>query len=490
VSELRVKSAVSLKWLAIGNVASFSLNFIVMVLLARLLGPEPLGLIGLTNLILSIVIVLTELGMGAAVIQSMTISDEQLSTLFWLTMIIGASITVLVFVASPLVASLFGQEELEEILSILSCVFLISSIATIKTGLLERNLQFDRLTLATVTSMTVYGVIAVLLALFGLGVWSVVWAILAREITKAITVWFAVDWRPKVRFALHKTYGLIIFGVNVMGGRLVQFLRSNIDYIIIGLLMGTVSFGYYSLAYNLISMPASRLSLLVSQVAFPSFSKLQKDDAKLRNAYLKMTHYLSILIFPALVGLAITAPWLIPTVFGEEWQPAVILVQLMCVAGALKGVATPVIAVINSKGYPAISFFWNLLVLSIATLLMLFLARYGVIGIALATTIVTLINFPLIQGIAGRLIGLQRGSYLATLRPAIIASAMVGGVVGLVTYSLQTSNVLSNDLAILTIQVSVALVTWFGTLLGFDRPAVQELVALFWISLRGVPARQ
>jgi O-antigen/teichoic acid export membrane protein len=229
---------------------------------------------------------------------------------------------------------------------------------------------------------------------------------------------------------------------------------------------------------------------LVSQVAFPSFSKLQKDDAKLRNAYLKMTHYLSILIFPALVGLAITAPWLIPTVFGEEWQPAVILVQLMCVAGALKGVATPVIAVINGKGYPAISFFWNLLVLSIATLLMLFLARYGVIGIALATTIITLINFPLIQAVAGRLIGLKRGDYLAALRPAIAVSATVGGVVGLVTYLLQTSNMLSNNLAILFIQICVGVVTWLVTLLGSDRRSVHELVALFWLSLRGAPVQQ
>jgi lipopolysaccharide exporter len=233
-------------------------------------------------------------------------------------------------------------------------------------------------------------VVAIILAFGGMGVFSLIWGQLAGALLRVLFLcyWGMGHWKPCWHFYSQDLKRYISFGLYQMGERTVNYFNSNLDYILIGSLLGAKSLGYYTLAYNLVLKPSSIINPILTRVAFPIFAKVQKDAGRLKRGYLKVLQLLSLINFPIMAGLAVVAPVAVPLIFGKQWLPSIILIQILTIVGLLCSTGNPIGALLLAKGRADLGFKWNI-ALTITQIPGLYLgARLGgMVGVAIAYAI-------------------------------------------------------------------------------------------------------
>jgi len=480
-NNLTKQATLGILWTGISQFSTQFFRFAVTIVLARLLFPEDFGLIGMAAIFIGVVTTVNELGLSAAIIQRKEINESHLSTSFWTSVIVGVILCILTIVASPFVADFFQEELVQPILVTLSFVFIIGSFAVVPEALLAKNLNFKKIAIAEIGSEISSGIIAIILAFSGLGVWSLVWRMLIGNSILVILLGMIYPWRPSMIFSYKSFKELFSFGINVTGSRLLNYTQSNIDYLVIGKLLGALDLGYYTLAYSIITFPLRRISWVITRVTFPTFSIIQDDNAKLREGYLKVIRYISLVTFPMIAGLFIISPEFVTVVLGEKWSPIVLILQILCIAGAIKSVGTTTGSILLSKGRADIEFKWNIFRIIILTVAILIGANYGIVGVAVAVTVVSFSLFWIIQMIANRLIDLSFYNYFKALYPATISSLIMVFSIGIFKEAAFTVYNLSATVTLIGSIIVGILV--YGTVLKLGYCGViMELISL----IRGV----
>lgn len=415
-------TALGILWTGISHFSTQLFHFIVIVILARLLTPEDFGIVGLAAIFLGLIGAINELGLSAAIVQRKEIDEIHLSSSFWASVIAGITLFLVVVLASPFVANFFQEDIVQPILIVSAIGLIIGSFTVVHQALLKKSLDFKKLTIAEVGAAVVSGLVSVFLAIIGYGVWSLVFGGLASSFILVVILWKIVAWRPSLRFDFAHFKELFGFGSHVMGSRILNYIDSNIDYLVVGKLLGTSALGYYSFAYHLITFPLHKISMMVTRVTFPAFSTIQDDNETLRSGYLKVVQYISVITFPMLAGMIVVAPDFVVVVYGAKWAPMILPLQILCLAGALKSVGTTVGSVLLSKGRADIQFKWNIFTAIVLPIAVILGANYGIAGVASAITVMTVLLFPFIQMITNKLIDLSMFSYFKAIYPAIVGS--------------------------------------------------------------------
>ena len=412
-------------WSGISQFSTQLYQFIVMIILARLLFPEDFGVIGMAVIFTGLVQTINELGLSAAIIQKKNINDNHLSTSFWISLGLGIILFITTVIISPYIADFFKNELVGPVVSVLSTGFIFGSFNVVHRSLLQKNIEFKKIAVTEISASVMSGALSIILALLGFGVWSLVFGTILSNFTRVVLLWKVCTWRPSMTFDLTSFKELFSFGAHVMGSRFLNYIDSNIDYLLIGKLMSATALGHYTLAYQLSTFPLTRISSIITSVTFPTFSIIQDDNDTLRYAYLKVNKYISTITFPLLSGLIMVAPDFIPIVFGEKWAPMIVPLQILCVAGVLKSVGTTVGSILLSKGRSDIQFKWNVFTAIVLPIAILIGIRYGITGVAMAITIMSFLLFLIIQSIANNLINLNFSDYFKALYPATTGSTLV-----------------------------------------------------------------
>jgi len=407
-------------------------QFIVMTILARLLFPEDFGTIGMAVIFTGLVQTINELGLSAAIIQKKNINDNHLSTSFWISLGLGIVLFITTVIISPYIADFFKNELVGPIVSVLSTGFIFGPFNVVHRSLLQKNIEFKKIATTEISATVMSGALSIILALLGFGVWSLVFGTILSNFTRVVLLWKVCTWRPSMTFDLTSFKELFSFGAHVMGSRFLNYIDSNIDYLLIGKLLSATALGHYTLAYQLSTFPLTRISSIITSVTFPAFSVIQDDNDTLRHAYLKVNKYISIITFPLLAGLIMVAPDFVPIVFGEKWAPMIVPLQILCVAGALKSVVTTVGSIFLSKGRSDIQFKWNLFTAILLPIAIFIGTRYGITGVAMAITIMSFLLGIIIQRIVNNLINLNFSDYFKALYPATTGSILV--IISLLIY--------------------------------------------------------
>ena len=323
-------------WNSIGLLIDDGLHMIVKLILARLLLPEEFGIIGFAVVFTGIIKVLSDMGMSAALIQR---KDEDLKpvdydTAFWAGIVWGLFLAAIVtFAVAPIAASFFNEPLLKTIIPVLSISFLLKPLTTVHIVNITREMDFKKIVLPRNISNITAAVIAIIMALTGFGVWSLVFQRVLTNLFLAVIYWFVSDWRPKIRFSPISFKKIFSFGVYTTGTKVLNFLTGNIDYLIIGKMLGAQPLGVYSLAYNLTYVVRGQIMNVVNKVFYPVYSKIQDDASTIKRYYFKVIKYNCIVIYPIMVGLILLAKPLVLLGLGERWSDAVIPIQLMAGAG-------------------------------------------------------------------------------------------------------------------------------------------------------------
>jgi len=305
---------------------------------------------------------------------------------------------------APLIASYFKNPQIIPILRVLSLTFVLGSLRIVPGSLLRRELLFNKLAYINISALVISGMVSVILAFLGYGVWSLVWGRIVQVIAGITLIWLIVSWRPSFSFSLRKFKELFSFGISVLGTNLLTYIKKNSDYFIIGKFLGASSLGIYTMAYNMVTFPQRKLSTIITTVAFPAFSKIQDEAEKIREGFFTMISSISFVTFPILAGLCAVAPELVKVFLGEKWFGAIRPIQILCIPGALSSIGTTVGSVFYAKGRPDLEFKCDLISFGVLLGMLLVGVRYGITGVSLAVLVSSIVEFFLFFGVLNRLI--------------------------------------------------------------------------------------
>jgi len=451
-----------------------TLQFFTLAVLAHLLSPSDFGLMGMVIVVIGFSQLFADMGISNAIIYHQDATREELSSLYWLNIAAGIVIFIIIYAATPLIISFFQEPQLKELLHLSAVIFLIVPFGQQFQVLLQKELQFNRLAKIDITGSFTNSVCAIGLAILGLGVFSLIWGQLAGASVRTLLLfyWGCKNRKPYLHFSLQDLKKYISFGLYQMGEKAINYFNSNLDYLLIGSLLGSKALGYYTLAYNLVLRPTNLINPVITRVAFPVFSKLQNDREKLKKGYLKILHFLSTINFPIMAGLAVAAPLLVPEVFGNQWLPSVILIQILTIVGLLRSTGNPVGSLLLSRGRADLGFKWNLaLIITQIPGLYLGAKLGGTKGVAIAFAILTCIysvfNYYIL---IRKMLGSCLHEYIASMWPALWKSSILVGVLSV----LNLIQILS-DILILIVQIICGIIVYIGLIAAFEKPLLSEI---------------
>ncbi len=422
---IKARTVQGVMWVGVIQLLRSGIQFVVTIILARLLFPKDFGTIGMAVIFINLIAKLNSLGFSAALVQRKDLTEDHLSTAFWSNVMVGALLYGVVAGSSPFVAAFFNNPQVQPIMMVISLSLIISPVGMIHSTLLTRELNFGRNGLFQIGGTFIEGAISIWMALNGFGVWSLVWGEFISSVITAISKWFIVDWRPSFRFRAACFKDLFSFGIYNTGLNLINSGALNVDYLFVGKIMGAGPLGVYTMAFNLANMSCKKITMLVGKVAFPAFSRIQDDDTMMRRMYLKSVSYVSLITFPATAGLFAVAPDLIQVVYTSKWGAALLPLQILCVVGLLKSVEVSVFAVYQAKGRADLDFKFQCVYLAVLALGVWLGLRKGIVGVATAVAIVEIIFTIMRQYVINRLIGLRFSSFWASLAPAVLGTVVM-----------------------------------------------------------------
>ncbi|CAN5195821.1 colanic acid undecaprenyl disphosphate flippase WzxC [soil metagenome] len=477
---LRAHAVGGVKFTAASAVCLNGIQLVQLAILARLLPASDFGLMGMVNVAVGLGTLLADPGIGSAVIQRREPSRDSLSSLYWTSVATGAAIFIVIAAAAPAVGSFFDDGRLEGPLRLSGFLFLIAPWGQLYVALMEKDLRFRELARIEVAAGAVGLIVAVATALAGMGVFALVWGALAGGFSRtAGTIWLGRgSWQPRLRFVPRSLEGYLGFGLYHTGQRLVNYSAANVDFLLVGKLLGARPLGLYAVAYNLAILPASRLNPVLSRVFFPLFVRVQDDLPRLRRGFLRMQAVTSLLSLPVLFGMLAVAPAGVPLMLGESWRAATRLVQVLCVVGIVRSIAGTVGPLLLARGRTDLGFRWSLLVVAVQVPALYLGARVGgVLGVAVAFALVMSVFLaPNYLILVRALIGSCLREYVGAVWPLFWKSSLMAGAV-LISGRLMPEEPAS---LVLVMQAALGVVIYLGLLLKYQKQflfSIRSLIA-------------
>jgi O-antigen/teichoic acid export membrane protein len=430
-------------WLAATMVVSRASGFLFSIILARLIAPGEFGLFGMANVVLTAVAMLAELGLSAALVQRTRGRDYQdaASTAFWTSVVVGWTLVAANALFAPLTAWYFGDPAVTGILRVMGLQLGINAVGAVHHALLSRELDYRRKLLPDTVPGIVNGGVAVAAAAYGWGAWSLVAGAQLGALVGVVVVWTLCRWRPSFVWRSELAGALLSYGRHVIGAELLRFVTLNVDYLVVGRLFGPVALGVYTLAFNLANLVVSNIGFLFARVAFPLFCRLQHDPDRLRESYLRLLGHLALLTIPAMVGLCLLAEEVITVVYGVQWAGAVVPLRVLTVLGAVRALATLSGDVVRALGRPDILGRLGLLTAVLTVSGTILGAAFGLVGVAVAETLVAILTASLLARASLALLGLRGVDLMARLASIVRAAALMSAPLAVAVPWLATAGV-------------------------------------------------
>jgi O-antigen/teichoic acid export membrane protein len=388
-------------WLFVGQGGVQFVSFITSILMARLLVPHDIGLAAMALVFTRLSLILVDSGFGNALIQKAKVTEDDASTAFWVSMLLGVGTTLLGVALSWPIAELYGEPQLQAIFAVMSLGFLLTAPGIVQGALLSRAMAFRSLELRTLVATMASSATAVTLAALGAGVWSIVAQDLVIISVSTALLWKSSKWRPSWRFSRASLRGMSEFVRHLLGVRTLSWGVANVDNMLIGRALGAASLGAYAIAYNVIVVPGMRVAAPLSKVFFPALAKL-RDPKRLALSWIRALRMLAVLMVPVMLGLVVVAPEVVVVVFGAKWREAIPVLQLLAPVGLIQGLQALTVIVLQAAAETRVLFRFTFVsaVLTIAAFAVGL--HWGIDGVAAAYLIVTAAVEPVLVWLTAR----------------------------------------------------------------------------------------
>ena len=410
-------------WSALEITSRYGVQFAVMVVLARLLTPADFGLIAMLLVFTTVAALLVDSGFGTALVQKQATSADDETTVFLFST--GASVAVAagLWFAAPAIASFYSQPLLTPLTRLLLFVLPLSALAAVPDALLTQRLDFKARAKAEIIASLCSGVLAVLLAWRGFGVWSLAWQAVSAIGVRALLLWVYSRWRPRGHFSRYAFRSLASFGSYMLMANLLNTISLRLQSLLIGKLFDSRALGYYTLAQNTQLAPAQFMSGVLNRVGLPVFSTVAGRPEKLVSA-LRLSLRVAIFAFvPCMIGIAVVAKPLIAILYGARWTPAAPLLTILAVSATFWPLHVLNLAAIGAQGRSDLIFRLELLKRVVSIGLIVACSPGGPIAIAWAVLVSGLFAVAINTWYSKKLLGY---GVLAQLRDQASTLAITG----------------------------------------------------------------
>lgn len=320
-SDLKAASqkGVAISYLSQG--ARFAIQFLYTIVMARLLNPADFGVVAMATPLLAFAALLADVGLSQAAIQNQTLSQRQLSFLFWLNIAVTAVLAFPIIALAPFVALFYNEARVAPVVAALGALMILGPLGAQHIVLLNRNFAFGKIALVDVVSLVAGATAGIVAAIAGFGIWSIILNQAMAAAVTLIVLWSVVGWRPSAPklSMLSEVRHMLHFGANVATFNIFNFVARNIDSILIGRGWGEIQLGMYNRAYSLLLLPLNQIMAPISRVALPLLSRIQGEPSTYRVAFWKMLDLALLLTFPVSLFSLVTFQQLIDVVLGPRW---------------------------------------------------------------------------------------------------------------------------------------------------------------------------
>lgn len=366
----------------LAQIIAFVMNMATTIFMARLLSPEAYGIIAMVTSFTGFVLIFKDIGLTQAIIQKEHITQDEVSQIFWLNLVIGIMLGLVILLLGPALSYFYQEPRLTNITRIFSFVGLLGGLAAQHTALLNRQMQFKKLGLITILSSGISLGTGILLASLGWGYLAIAYMTLMQALVQTILLWILCDWKPNTFKLTRQIKHYVHFGAGITGFNTINYFSRNLDNILIGKMIGAPALGLYSRAYQLLMLPISQIRDPLNGVGIPALSTLNEQPEKYRSYYKEFLFLFSFFSVPAVVLLFICAEPLIHLILGSKWISAAPIFRMLAITALIQPIASTRGMILISTGQSKRYFnwgVWNAVVVIIAFIIGI---RWGVTGVA------------------------------------------------------------------------------------------------------------
>ncbi|SEO22899.1 polysaccharide transporter, PST family [Halogranum amylolyticum] len=454
-------------WAMSQNAFGRILQLAMLVILARLIGPSELGLVGIALLSVSAVQKFTNFGLNAALVQREEENvDEHLNTMWVLEMLRGTLIFTVLFLGAPLVAQLFGEPRATDLVRVIGLSPLLFGLTNPGVMYFQKKLEFHKQFVLRIGGEVAQFVVAVAVALVEPTAWAFVAGYVAADVVRLAASYAMHSYRPRPEFDRDSAGQLVGYGKWITGSSILYFLYSEGDDAFVGWFINPAALAFYQYGYRFSNAPATELTSVVSSVMFPAFSKIQTDASMLRETFRKTLRLNAFVSAPVAAGIAVVAPDFVMTFFGSEWMSMVLPMQILAVYGFLRALGQTFGPVWKALDRPdLITKLSAIRVVLMAILIWPLTEAYGIAGTAATVTIISLFPMvPLDVYVTVRMLELRTIEVYREIALPTVASLLMAGVVWFVDGSVDLPAV-----AELAVSVGVGVVSYLLFVFLFER---------------------
>ncbi len=383
----------AVKWNALDVIVRHLLNFVILVLLARMLSPEDFGLMAMLAVFVTVSGLLVDSGFGYALIQHQDASHSDESTIFFFTIFSGLIIALILCVVAPLVAKFYDQPILEKMTYWMALNVFLKAFGVIHTTLLTKNLDFKIIALSSVLATLVSGATSVIMAISGMGVWSLVGQALISTIVTTILLWTLNSWRPLWVFKFNALKRYFKFGGYLLWTGILATLHQHLYALLVGKLHTIEDVGYFAQASRIQKLPLGVMENILKRIAFPVFSKAAKDVVILSRGVKKSLSVVMFVNTPFMIWLAVLSEPIIVEALGEKWRAASAVLQVLALVGMLWPLHALNINALLAQGKSDLNAKIQLFRLSTAILILIFSSPFGIVAIAYGQLLTSIVVF-------------------------------------------------------------------------------------------------
>jgi lipopolysaccharide exporter len=442
VSDLTQKTVKGVFWAYMSFIGGKGLTFLTTIVLARLLLPEEFGLIGYCLVVIQYVDILNSAGIATALIARRENVQEAANAALVANILFGALTFGITWFIAPPVSVFFNAPEIVPLFRVLGLSLPLTGLGVVPDTMLRREMKFQTVLISDISRNFVKGAVSIGLALLGFGVWSLVWGQVFGVLTGTVLSWILAGWRPTWRFHSEATRSIVFFGFHIILLETAGAFRNNVDYLLVGKMLGAASLGYYTMAYRIPELLIRSLNYVIGNVSLPALASTQSDRPKMKKFYFGYIRFLSMFVFPVGVGLAFTAPVFIPLFLSEKWGPAILPTALISVALGITALGYVPGVLYKAISRPDILNKLALIKMPIAVLILWYSTRWGIVGVAGAQIVIGLISISMDILVANRVMNYALGDVVKAISPSMASTLAMTAVLFFIKQGLPVTGII------------------------------------------------
>src|SRR3569833_3139233 len=401
---LRKTATVGVIWTFAQQLSVQLINFIVQIILARLLMPETFGLIAMLQIFLDIGNGLMDSGMTSSLIRTLNADQRDYSTVFFTNLIVSIIVYMLLFLGAPFISDFYKQPLLTPVVRLYTLSFVITALVGVQTTILTKNMKFKLQMFMQIPSVIAGGAVGIVLAYYNYGIWSLVWLNLVQSFLFMIQHWIHSKWRPAFIIDKERLKFHFNFGYKITLSTMLFSVYKNLYNIIIGKFFSPLQVGFYYQADTLRMFPVQQITTTLDKVTYPMFSNLQEDDKKLKYAYKNVMQMVLFIVVPVMTFLAVFGKSVFLVVLGHKWLPAVPFFQILCISASLQPLQTYNLNILKVKGRSDLHLRLNIITKIIPAIFAFFMIPFGIYGLIWFQTLFAFLLFYINTFYSGKMI--------------------------------------------------------------------------------------